>query len=201
MMLSKKLPIFPLESLVFPGGLLALRIFETRYIDMVRECMRKKTSFVITANQRLEDTNNIAQPHNIGTRVEIIDFEQLSDGLLGITVHGQHKVDIKDISPQSDKLLIGKTHKTPEDSQESIPEDFALLSDVLKQMFPEIQTHYGDSAKQYLIENYQDASWVSSRLVEVLPMDIQMKIELLRMEDAGERVRVIYEALERMQVI
>ncbi len=197
----KRLPLFPLESIVFPNGLLALRIFETRYIDMVRHCMREQSSFVVTANQRLEETQDILTPHLIGTRVDIIDFEQLPDGLLGITIHGKEKVDIANIQEQADSLLTADISSSQLDSEENIPEDFALLAKVLKKMFPEIQSHYGESAQQYMSENYQDASWVSSRLVEVLPMDVQMKVELLRMQDSGERVRVIYEALERMQVI
>lgn len=199
--MTVQLPLFPLGNIVFPGGLLALRIFETRYVDMIRDCMRQQSSFVVTANQHQEDESDIVKPHNIGTRVDIIDFEQLPDGLLGITIVGKEKVDISNVQSQIDGLLLADIQNSPIDTQENIPADFDLLTKVLQKMFPEIQSHYGENARQYLTENYDDASWVSSRLVEVLPIDVQMKIELLRMQDAGERVRVIYEALQRMQVI
>ena len=200
-MTDNKLPIFPLDSIVFPHGLLALRIFETRYIDMVRDCMRDKSSFVVTANQKPEDNDGEIKPYDIGTRVEIVDFEQLPDGLLGITVAGKEKVSLSDIETQADNLLVATTHACANDSQEGIPDDFIVLSKVLQKMFPEILSHYGENLRQYLIEDYEDASWVGSRLVEVLPIDVQTKMELLRMQDAGERVRIIYEALQRMQVI
>lgn len=196
-----RLPLFPLGSIVFPQGLLSLRIFETRYIDMVRNAMRDQSSFVITAFKKQEDNEPNREVQDIGTRVDIIDFEQLPDGLLGITVQGKHKVTIENIAPQQDALLLGDTQTMPEELSEIIAPDYALLTEVLKKMFPEIKSHYGENASQYLQENYDDAGWVGSRLVEVLPINIEMKMELLRLQNPQERVRIIYEVLERMQVV
>lgn len=196
-----KYPLFPLGSIVFPNGLLSLRIFETRYIDMVRAAMRDQMPFVITAYKKRDDEQQAREVQDIGTTANIIDFEQLPDGLLGITVLGHEKVSISDIDAQADGLLLGHLQSLPSEASAAMPEDFALLIDVLKKMLPEIQSHYGESLAPYLKENYADATWVSARLVEWLPINTDMKIELLRLEDSQERVRIIYEVLQRMQII
>ena len=87
-----KLPLFPLNSIIFPGGVLPLRIFETRYLDMVKECSRNQSEFVICLIKDGGEVGNAAKHQNIGTSCRIIDWETLPDGLLGVTAQGQARV-------------------------------------------------------------------------------------------------------------
>ncbi len=82
------LPLFPLNSVIFPGGVLPLRIFESRYLDTVKECSRNQSEFVICLIKDGSEVGDAAKHQNIGTACRIVDWETLSDGLLGIIAQG-----------------------------------------------------------------------------------------------------------------
>jgi len=87
-----QLPLFPLSSVVMPGGLMPLRLFERRYIDMVKDCFRNGTGFGICLLKSGREAGAISEPYPLGTRVSIIDFDQGSDGLLHITAGNGHTI-------------------------------------------------------------------------------------------------------------
>ena len=90
-MIETDIPLFPLHTVLFPDGYLKLRIFEQRYIDMVRECSLKASCFGVCLINNPEDSNRPANHMRVGTTAEICDFSTLDDGLLGITAHGRQK--------------------------------------------------------------------------------------------------------------
>ncbi|HEY0720771.1 MAG TPA: LON peptidase substrate-binding domain-containing protein, partial [Gammaproteobacteria bacterium] len=95
-----RIPLFPLHSVLFPGGPLALRIFEPRYLDMVSRCMREECAFGISLIQEGDEVGDAAQPYEIGTLARISYFERRPDGLLGITVRGEQRFRIIDTEVQ-----------------------------------------------------------------------------------------------------
>ena len=98
-----ELPLFPLNSVIFPGGALPLRLFEPRYLDMVKDCMRNEHGFGIALIKNGNELGQAAKVYKTGTECRIADWETLPDGLLGITAYGETKIHIetrgKDCSP------------------------------------------------------------------------------------------------------
>ena len=101
-----RLPLFPLNTVLFPGGLLPLKIFEPRYLDLVSDCMRNNTGFGICLISEGQEAGEPATVHEIGTMVNIVDWERRSDGLLGILVHGERRFRVKSTRTEKNGLLV-----------------------------------------------------------------------------------------------
>ncbi|MDO6441219.1 MULTISPECIES: LON peptidase substrate-binding domain-containing protein [unclassified Marinobacter] len=187
-------PIFPLNSVVLPGGRIPLQLFEPRYIDMLTRCLKDDQGFVITLLRDGAETGRVASFYDIGTYVRIIDFQQLENGLLGITVEGEAKVAITQSWRQDDGLNLGEMEFLPVESSGDIPSVFHELPSVLRALFrhPVIQ-ELGMSV------DYAEARDVSWRLTELLPLDKQEKQHLLEMQDPLARLSRLQELLEALE--
>src|SRR3954453_18388637 len=102
-----ELPLFPLSTVMFPGGLLPLRIFEPRYTDMISRCMREGTDFGVVLIRRGEEAGAVEELAGIGTGARIVDFSQLPDGLLGVMCRGSRRFRLLSHHAQADGLRIG----------------------------------------------------------------------------------------------
>jgi len=136
--------LFPLSVNVLPGAYLPLQIFEPRYIDMVSECLANSEGFciVLFKDDENEENKEYLSHHNIATYVEIVDFNKLDNGLLGITVQGKHKIRIEDVWKQEDELLLGKIEKiNEEDDNLSNEPEYLDLWNMVKEItnHPEIK--------------------------------------------------------------
>ncbi len=178
MSISSGTPIFPLRSIVLPGGFFPLRIFERRYLDMVKE-----------------DAPNsyVTEIYEYGSWVRIYDWNQLNDGLLGITTEGLNIVKISNTSLDSSNLLRGKIEKLESEKEYLIPQKYTTLSKFYKKIYPSIQTfiHYKE-------ERFADASWVGYRLTECLPIDLETKCDLIKTSNAIERLEKISKIMENL---
>ncbi len=188
-----KAPIFPLNSILLPGGRIPLQLFEPRYIDMLARCLKNDQGFVISLLRDGAETGRVASFCEICTYVRIIDFQQLDNGLLGITVEGEAKVAITQSWQQSDGLNLGEVTLLPEEACENIPAAFHELPSVLRALFQHpvieglgMRVDYGDA---------RDVSW---RLTELLPLDMQEKQNLLEMQDPLARLERLQELLEAL---
>lgn len=103
-----QLPLFPLHSLLMPGGQLPLRIFEPRYLDMVSECFRQSSHFGVCQIREGSEVGVAAMPYPNGTLVHIVDWDKGSDGLLNVLVEGQQKFSVQSMNVMTDDLLMGK---------------------------------------------------------------------------------------------
>lgn len=182
--------LFPLSTIVFPGGILPLRIFEPRYLDMVSHCMRDNEDFVVCV-ARPAQRGEFAEPRAMGTRVSIVDFDRLPDGALGITVHGRTRVAIEETRQTPNGLWWGDVFPVDEDSDGPCPTEFAPLKDIVAALIAETGLHY-DSRNLA----YDSASWLSARLTELLPFDAATKHDLLTTDDPQERLRRIRPMIE-----
>src|SRR3569623_2260097 len=102
------LPLFPLNSVLFPGGVLPLRIFEPRYMEMVSECLKEQSGFGVSLSQSGKEVGEAATTYEGGTLVNIIDCDQRDDGLLGITVQGQRRFRIHATNVRSSQLVMAE---------------------------------------------------------------------------------------------
>ena len=167
--LSRELAIFPLAVNVLPGGYLPLQIFEPRYLDMVKKCMTRETGFcVVLLRGSMNQISSSKLPDHspIGTYVEIVDFNQLENGLLGITVQGQCRIQILDRRKQEDGLIIADIIEQTE-VEESISLEpqyeniWRILKDISKH--PEIK-------KLELEIDFDNSSSVAYNLASLLPL-------------------------------
>ena len=185
------IPLFPLKTVLFPGGLLQLRIFETRYVDMVRNSMRDgNPGFVVVAIRSGSETARDSAIHAVGTRAEIVDWENRPDGLLGILAKGRERVHIRDTAIQADGLNIGRTEPLAESASVMVPEEYLELSHFLRR----IVKHLGQPWSR-LEHRYDDSAWVSGRLGELLPLDLGIRQAMLEEADPVQRLRILQAAL------
>lgn len=183
-MANDSLPLFPLTGIVLPGGLMPLRLFERRYIDMVSRCLKQESGFGICLIESGLEAGVPAKPYAVGCRANIIDFDQGEDGLLHITAQGDQEFRVNTFAADESELLIGDvTYFSQTDephSQDILPELATKLGLILDYVEPNIN---------YPERKLDDADWVCYRLLELLPLAPQARFELLRMESNAHRMR------------
>jgi uncharacterized protein len=187
----KNIPLFPLNTVLFPGGILPLRIFEARYLDMISESLRNESPFGISLISKGNEVETPAECYRIGTFANIIDWENGDDGLLGITVQGGMRFRIVDKRVRANKLLEGDVEIMDENDEEELPVEYQLLSDLLRQIAEKFELpHLSDK------EKYLDAGWVGCRLAELLPFELDDKQLLLEIDDPLNRLEQIQSMLQ-----
>ena len=187
------IPLFPLNTVLFPEGVLPLRIFEARYLDMVSEAMRNQSEFGICLITEGNEAGEPAECREIGTFANIVDWDQGEDGLLNITVKGGKRFRIKEKRVRDNRLIEGDLEIIDDAGNEEVPVEYQLLSDLLHQIANKFDLkHLLDKDK------YQDANWVGCRLAEVLPFELDDKQELLEMHDPLKRLASIQSMLHEL---
>ncbi|HEY6642561.1 LON peptidase substrate-binding domain-containing protein [Povalibacter sp.] len=192
-----RIPLFPLNAVLFPEGPLKLRIFEARYVDMIGRCLREGTSFGIALIVEGVEAGGEAQAASIGTSARIVDFEKLQDGLLGVTALGERSFEIRSVSRQPDGLNVATVEWLPAAAALPVPADCEYLVRLLQHALPQLAPIY-----DFTPIRYDDAAWVSARLVEILPLPLDEKQHCLEMQDPLQRLdhlrmRVKVEAVEQ----
>lgn len=177
------LPLFPLNAVLFPGGPLKLRIFEARYVDMIGRCMREEVSFGVAMIVEGVEAGGAARTAAIGTSARIVDFERLSDGLLGITAVGDRSFRIESVSQQPDGLNVAEIEWLPAEPELPVPPVNDYLVQLLQHALPQLAPSY-----DFTPVLYDDAAWVGARLVEILPLPLTEKQRCLEIRDPLERL-------------
>jgi Lon protease-like protein len=189
------IPLFPLNTVLFPGGHLKLRIFEQRYIDMVRECSLRGCCFGVCLINNPEDSSRPANHLRVGTTAEICDFSTLDDGLLGISAYGQQKFIAQKTRMRDNGLLVADVETLAEPDLVDLPDEYSVLSLITARFMEQLGKNYPSFRSQHL----QDANWVGHRLAELLPLENEEKQVLLQMSEPLERLQILLEVLPRFQ--
>ena len=189
-------PVFPLSINVLPGAYLPLQIFEPRYLDMVKSSLAKEEGFCIALIKQDEEAYSDGLPslHEVGTYVEIVDFNQLQNGLLGITVKGLNKVRILDRWKQDDELLLAKISKL-EEFEEDFSEDPSYKE--IWSMLIEISNH-PEIKKLNLDINLKNATNVSYILGSLLPLTPTEKQTMLELEASTEKLDYLKSIIKKL---
>ena len=194
-MTTKDIPIFPLSAVLFPCGYMPLRIFEQRYIDMVRECSASGSFFGVCLVNNSEEENRPATHMRIGTMAEICDFSTLDDGLLGIVAEGRGRFIIQHTRMRDNGLLMAEVDTLAENEAVEIPEEYSVLSMIAQRFMEQVGGNY----PSFQSTDLQDASWVGYRLSELLPLENTEKQTLLQITDPLERLQLLLDVLPRFQ--
>lgn len=182
-MTDNVIPLFPLHTVLFPGGPLPLRIFETRYTDMVGRCAREQTPFGVVLIQDGDEAGEVATTATVGCTARIADFHSLKDGFLGISCVGERKFRAQRVWRESSGLNVAEVDWLAEEPRVALGPDYAALAATARRALTELAEHY-----EYVEKHFDDASWVGSRLAELLPLELLDKQVLLEMEDPVARL-------------
>ena len=184
------MPLFPLNTVLFPGGPLPLRIFEPRYLDMVGSCVRDDAPFGVLLIREGSEAGT-ATTHDVGTMARIRDWYQGSDGLLGVTAIGEERFRLVTSRCLDNGLNVGDVELLPEEPQVPLPEEFRYLSPLLAGVLDDLGRLYAAGDR-----HLDDAGWVASRFVEILPLDLAEKQRCLEKGDPIERLHLVREILQ-----
>ena len=193
-----EIPLFPLPLVLFPGGRLPLQIFEVRYLDMIKSCMRENSGFGVvmleTGNELFDGHNALANISTEGTYTIIVDFDQFPNGMLGIMTEGRTKFVIREKYEQKDHLLVAQVDFFDQEEEAVLPLDKAHLVTLLKSLIKDRRV----AGLNYTID-FSAASEVGARLVELLPLTIEekqrlfeIKSPLLRLEELEKVITMLH---------
>lgn len=191
--MSESLPLFPLQTVLFPEALLPLRIFESRYIDMVRECMRGGHGFGVVARFP-EDEQGAAWHARIGTEALITDFTTLEDGLLGLATRGQRRFQILSTHSRQDGLLVGDIAWLPPEPARPVSPQHAALQTLMHELLRHEQL-----AAQLQVDT-DNAGSLSFALASILPLELGQAQQLLELTDPQQRLEQLVPLVEQAAV-
>lgn len=185
--MTQELPLFPLQTVLFPGGPLNLRIFETRYLDMIASVLRGDNRFGVVAIRTGSEVGE-AETFTLGTTAEIIDWQD-AGGLLAITATGRDSFTIEESSRRPDGLYVGRVALLDEPPTMPLPPEHSKLKSLLQTLLAQLPSYAAVPTA------YDDAVWVGARLAEILPFPLLLKQSLLETRDARARLDKIAAAL------
>jgi Lon protease-like protein len=192
------IPLFPLQSVLFPGGRLPLRIFEQRYMNMVKVCLKESTSFGICLIAEGEEVARAgkkpAAPHQVGTLAHIADWDMQQLGVLDIIAQGGERFRLLRHWVEDSGLLKGEIELIAAAPVLPVPGAYARLVPLLRAIVDEMAA--GASRAPAEPHRFFDAGWLGMRYAEVLPIPGAAKQKLLEMDDSIDRLEIIYRFLE-----
>jgi len=188
-----QVPLFPLNTVLFPGGPLPLRIFEARYVDMIGKCIKNDAMFGVLLIREGGEAE-CATTHSIGTLARIVDWYQGSDGLLGVTARGEQRFQLVSSHCELDGLNVGEIEVLPGETEISLPDKYRPMATILSGVLDDLGRLYED-----LERRFDDAGWVTNRFIEILPIELEEKQQCLEQSDPAERLRLVHDALRKVR--
>ena len=204
---SNWLPLFPLNTVLFPGGILPLKIFETRYIDMVRECMKRDAPFGVVLIKAGKEIGQVAEPEAVGCLAHIAQWDMESLGVLLLRTQGGERFRILETRVLTDQRLEARVEMIAPDIATPISEIHAGCAQTLKIVIDDInakglaeQGHAFGSPFAMPLQ-LEDAGWVANRWCEILSIPLKARQKLLELDDAQSRLTVVYQYLQQHKIL
>ncbi len=207
------LPIFPLRTVLFPGGMLPLRVFEARYMDMVRDAMRGINEFGVCLIRKGEEVGERdVDTVDIGCRARIDDWNMEQLGVLQISTTGTERFRIVSRRTQPDGLLIAEVEPVEPEPTTPVPAEAAPCQTLLRRIVQRLEDERakqgttpsdGDAAPLPIAQPYlfDDATWVGNRLCELLPIPLGAKQKLMALTDAPTRLELVLRYLKQHGIV
>ena len=194
-MAQAELPLFPLRTVLFPEGELRLRIFEPRYLDMVKHCSRSGSGFGVCLILDGEEAGRPATPAAFGTLARIVDFNTGDDGLLGLLVRGESRFHVLRTRVRDNGLIVADVDVQPEPAPVRVEPEHGLLATLLERLVDRFGGPHAKAERR----RFDDAAWVGYRLAEMLPFTDRERQELLQCESGHQRLCRIVQRLPQFQ--
>jgi len=190
------IPLFPLQTVLFPGSVLPLKIFEQRYLDMAAACMKENKPFGICLIASGEETGPAAEPHPVGTLAGIGDWEMEQLGILQITARGGRRFRILEKRLGAAQLQEARVEIIADNGPLAVPPERQRLLPLLRRVV-------GDLGPERMPEphHFDDAEWVGYRITEILPVQNLAKQKLLELEDPLARLEILEKFLDQRKLL
>lgn len=197
---TASLPLFPLKTVLYPGGHLPLKIFEQRYIDMAKACLADNRPFGVCL---ITQGDEVAAPHGaapsiavVGTLARITDWDMPQLGILHVATIGGTRFKIRDHAIAAKGLVVGNVMAIADEPALPLADEYQPLARLLELIATRVGPQNFPAER-----NYEDASWVGYRLAELLPLPLTIKQSMLEINDAGVRLQVLQQFLAQQGVL
>jgi uncharacterized protein len=177
------IPLFPLNTVLFPGGLLPLKLFEQRYLEMGKSCLRDESPFGVCGIKQGAEVGAPATPFDVGCIARILHWDMPQLGILQIVAQGGERFRVLNHHVTSNGLLLGEVESIPVDEPQPIAPEFTPCADVLRAIVSGVGEQHFLAPLQF-----NDATWVTNRLAEILPLPLTIKQRLLEVRDTTARL-------------
>lgn len=191
-----ELPIFPLNTVLFPGGLLPLKIFEQRYLEMASACLKASKPFGVCLIAEGAEVGAPALPHAVGTVAHIGEWDMQQLGVLNVTVTGGSRFRIVERSADAHGLVRAVVEGIPDEPPLPLPPSLQGLVPLMKEIVSELGT-----ARVAEPHRFDDAVWLGYRYCEVLPIPLQARQRLLELDDSVSRLEIIRQFLKQRGLV
>ncbi len=207
-----QLPLFPLNTVLFPDGVLPLRVFEARYMDMVRECMKHSTPFGVVLIARGSEVGSPAKTETIGTTANIVAWDMPQLGLLHLRAVGVERFRIEQSQAQPDGLQLARIEPIEPDDDLPLAEQFQSCAELLQRVIVDVGRQRAEPGADGETDpinaipfetpyRYDSSVWVGNRLCEFLPIPLRAKQKLMELQDATARLEIVLRFLKQHSVL
>jgi len=198
----QSLPLFPLGAVLFPGGVLSLRVFEVRYLDMIGKCHKAGAPFGVVS---LTQGSEVRQPGSkeafstVGTLATITEFEAPRPGLMVVRAAGAQRFRITSSDQLKHGLWVADVERLDIDKAVSIPDDLKIASEALEKVIKSLEQRAAAPEQMPVMPpwNLDDCGWVANRWCELLPLPLQLKQRLMELDNPLVRLELVSDVLTR----
>ena len=192
--MAVSVPLFPLNTVLFPGGVLPLRIFEPRYLDMVSDCLKHDTPIGVVLIQEGNEVGAAASTHDTGSLCTISYWNKRNDGLLGITLRGTERFRINSHKVMPNQLVVADVEVLPKCQHIELNSKYQAMANLLRKIITQLDPPYTT-----MPAHYDDLEWISARLCELLPIPLDYKQQLLEVDDTIDRIEQLYSMIKQSE--
>lgn len=199
----KELPLFPLQSVLFPDGLLSLKVFEARYLDLIGECLREQRPFGVVALRRGAEVKRAGgeavELETIGCRAELLDVDAPQSGILQVRCRGTTRFETTATRQLANGLWLAEVNELPDDDNVLPTEDLIGTAKGLANAIAALKRQ----GATHILEPYrfESAGWVANRWCELLPISLAAKQKLMELPDPLVRLKLVDEFLRSKGVV
>jgi Lon protease-like protein len=194
------LPLFPLRTVLFPGGLLPLKVFEQRYVEMTKSCMMNSRPFgvclIVQGEEVAAPSGAPPEIATVGTLARITDWDVPQVGILHLATVGETRFQVRKQSTQPNGLVVGEVTAIEPEAAQPLGESFKPLAQLLELISSRVGPRNFPTDR-----NFDDASWVGYRLAELLPLPLSIKQSMLEINDAEVRLKVLQKFLSQQGLL
>ena len=194
------LPLFPLRTVLFPGGLLPLKVFEQRYVEMTKSCMMNSRPFgvclIVQGEEVAAPSGAPPEIATVGTLARITDWDVPQVGILHLATVGETRFQVRKQSTQPNGLVVGEVTPIDPEAAQPLSEAFKPLANLLELIASRVGPRNFPTER-----NFDDASWVGYRLAELLPLPLSIKQSMLEINEAQVRLQVLHKFLSQQGLL
>lgn len=198
----QSLPLFPLAAVLFPGGVLSLRVFEVRYLDMIGKCRKAGAPFGVVALTQGSEVRQPGSPReafsSVGTLATITEFEAPRPGLMLVRATGAQRFRITSSDQLRHGLWVADVERVDADKPVPVPDDLKLAAQALEKVIRSLEQRTAPGQMPVLPPwRFDDCGWVANRWCELLPLPLALKQRLMELDNPLVRLELVSDVLTR----